>query len=53
MGSIVWLASYPRSGNTWIRAFLHNYLENGWRPGDISQLDRHFAEESKPCWYER
>lgn len=25
---IVWLASYPRSGNTWMRAFLHAYLGN-------------------------
>ena len=23
---IVWLASYPRSGNTWVRALLSNYL---------------------------
>ena len=23
---IIWLASYPKSGNTWIRAFLHCYL---------------------------
>ncbi len=23
---IIWLASYPRSGNTWLRAFLSNYL---------------------------
>lgn len=23
---IVWLASYPKSGNTWLRFFLHNYL---------------------------
>ena len=23
---IIWLASYPRSGNTWIRALLSNYL---------------------------
>ena len=28
---IVWLASYPKSGNTWIRAFLSSYLfsQNG------------------------
>lgn len=26
MGSIVWLASYPRSGNTWTRSFLHNLI---------------------------
>lgn len=24
---IVWLASYPKSGNTWTRAFLHNLLD--------------------------
>lgn len=26
MSAIIWLASYPRSGNTWTRAFLHNLL---------------------------
>src|SRR5579863_5443692 len=24
---IVWLASYPKSGNTWTRAFLHNLVK--------------------------
>jgi hypothetical protein len=28
MGKIVWLASYPKSGNTWLRAFLHNLFRN-------------------------
>ena len=28
MGNIVWLASYPKSGNTWIRAFLANLIAN-------------------------
>ena len=23
---IIWLASYPKSGNTWVRSFLTNYL---------------------------
>ena len=27
--SIVWLASYPKSGNTWLRAVLTHYLRNG------------------------
>ena len=27
--SIVWLASYPKSGNTWFRALLTNYLQGG------------------------
>ena len=28
MKNIVWLASYPKSGNTWFRMFLANYLAN-------------------------
>tara|TARA_B100000678_G_scaffold40661_1_gene30242 strand:+ start:897 stop:1031 length:135 start_codon:yes stop_codon:yes gene_type:complete len=27
-GRLFWLASYPKSGNTWFRAFLRN-LESG------------------------
>ena len=23
---IIWIASYPKSGNTWVRAFLANYF---------------------------
>jgi len=52
MSSIVWLASYPKSGNTWVRAFLQNYLDASERPSDINALDRYFADESKPNWYE-
>jgi len=40
---IVWIASYPKSGNTWIRAFLHNLtrIMNG-EPGeqDINEMAR-------------
>ena len=25
---ITWIASYPKSGNTWVRSFLSNYLSN-------------------------
>jgi hypothetical protein len=25
---IIWIASYPKSGNTWVRSFLSNYLSN-------------------------
>lgn len=53
MSSIIWLASYPKSGNTWVRAFLQNYLDVGDRPSDINTLDRYFADESKPNWYAR
>jgi hypothetical protein len=52
MSSIVWMASYPKSGNTWVRAFLQNFLSNGDQPADINALDEYFADESKPNWYQ-
>lgn len=35
---ILWLASYPKSGNTWLRAFLANYLRNAPEPQAINAL---------------
>jgi hypothetical protein len=40
---IVWLASYPKSGNTWTRAFLHNlvHVTSGQkRAQKINELDQ-------------
>ena len=52
MGNIVWLASYPKSGNTWLRAFICNLIENPERPARIADLPGYFEDESKPRWYE-
>jgi hypothetical protein len=38
LSSIIWLASYPKSGNTWLRALLTNYLSPGDEPADINSL---------------
>jgi hypothetical protein len=38
MGGIYWLASYPKSGNTWFRTFLRNLMEDGDVPVDINDL---------------
>lgn len=38
--SIVWLASYPKSGNTWTRIFLANYLMNPKEPVPINEVHR-------------
>ena len=35
---IVWLASYLKSGNTWLRAVLTNYLDDGGEPASINAL---------------
>jgi hypothetical protein len=38
LGQLVWIASYPKSGNTWLRAFLHNYWRKRDAPYDINSL---------------
>jgi len=38
--NILWLASYPKSGNTWLRLFLFNYLFNPDKPAPINQAYR-------------
>jgi aryl sulfotransferase len=38
MAGIVWLASYPKSGNTWFRIFLANLLSHLDGPVDINDL---------------
>ena len=35
---IVWLASYPKSGNTWFRVFLSNLLSEKAQPVSINEL---------------
>jgi len=48
MGNIVWLASYPKSGNTWLRAFLANLIANRSTPVALDELPRYGDLESRP-----
>lgn len=52
MGNILWLASYPKSGNTWVRAFLHNYMENLKAPVDINTIHQKSVDEVKAFRYQ-
>ncbi len=38
-GGIIWLASFPKSGNTWFRIFLANLARADEGPADINNLD--------------
>lgn len=38
MSGIYWLASYPKSGNTWLRIFIENYVRNESQPVQINTL---------------
>jgi hypothetical protein len=51
VGKILWLASYPRSGNTWLRAFLHNLFRNADEPHDINRLQDFTLIDSDARWY--
>jgi hypothetical protein len=48
MGNIVWLASYPKSGNTWLRAFLANLVADAGRPVALDELSGYCDDESRP-----
>lgn len=53
MPGIIWLASYPKSGNTWLRAFLANYLANAATPVPINDLPRHVLGDNLILHYEQ
>ena len=53
MGKILWIASYPKSGNTWLRAFLANYTECGNRPFEINRLPEVSFSDSRVTYFER
>ena len=38
MSGILWLASYPKSGNTWLRVFIENLFRNAVQPAPINDL---------------
>lgn len=52
MGKIVWLASYPKSGNTWMRAFLANLFRNPSTPVGINDLHRFAFGDARADFYE-
>lgn len=54
MGKILWLASYPKSGNTWLRAFIHNLLGQGQgKVGavDINKMNELTTGDSLVQWF--
>lgn len=52
MPNVLWLASYPKSGNTWMRIFLANLIANPEKPLDINTTGRLCTAEANPIWHE-
>lgn len=51
MSNILWLASYPKSGNTWVRAFLANLIANQTNALPLAQLSHYCDDEARPDLY--
>ena len=52
MGDIIWLASYPKSGNTWVRALLHNLFRNSNSPVDVNRMEGDLSQsDGMLTWY--
>jgi hypothetical protein len=51
--SIVWLASYPKSGNTWVRLFVANYIVNRPDPLPINQIHKFGIGDSIAAMYSK
>ena len=47
MGGIIWLASYPKSGNTWFRVFLTNLRREEDGPAQINKLNNRFIASAR------
>lgn len=52
MGALIWLASYPKSGNTWMRIFLLNLLRDRDEPLDINKMAALSPLDTGRSWYE-
>lgn len=51
--AILWLVSFPKSGNTWMRAFLANYFANGRQPMSLAQLQKTGFSDAHGWPYEK
>jgi len=51
MPGILWLASYPKSGNTWMRVFLANLILNEAEPLALQRINEVCSSEPNEVWF--
>ena len=51
MPGILWLASYPKSGNTWMRAFLANLILDSDAPLPLKRIGEVCPSEPTETWF--
>ena len=52
MGKIIWIASFPKSGNTWMRAFLANYILKQKASYPINELGSFSLSDTRPRFFQ-
>lgn len=50
---IIWLASFPKSGNTWVRTFLANYFQPSGKAIDINSLRQFTTADVRQDFFDR
>ena len=50
---IIWLASFPKSGNTWLRSFLANYFQPPGKSLDINSLRQFTTGDGRQDFFDR
>jgi hypothetical protein len=50
---IIWLASFPKSGNTWARSFLANYFQPPGKSLDINSLRQFTTADVRQDFFDR
>ncbi|MEO1492478.1 MAG: sulfotransferase domain-containing protein [Pseudomonadota bacterium] len=51
--NLIWLASFPKSGNTWTRAFLANFFAPKGRKISINELRAITTTDTRQDWYDK
>lgn len=51
MGNLFWLASYPKSGNTWLRVFLANLIADRREPLPLAELPHYCDDDARAELY--
>ena len=52
LNRIIWIGSYPKSGNTWVRAFLGNYIAPTGQKLSINELSNITTSDIRGDWFD-
>lgn len=50
---IIWLVSYPKSGNTWVRSLLANYFQPGGTAVGLNEIGQFTLSDSRQEFFDR